>query len=154
MRRYAYGFHLHDEDGETFFRFRQFPEIISSIDTKPFAVMNREAILAHAHDAVITALQAIITLREDVPPTDDPRLDRADGFVLLSVREAMKMELYLLYKANCKSVAEFARQLGKRETAAHRLLDLRHPTKASEIESAVKTFGKRLAHIWQLEAAA
>ena len=154
MSRYAYAFRLEDEDGETFFRFARFPEIISSIDTRRFSSLGREAVDAHAHDAVITALQAIITLREDVPGSDDPSVVRSDGFVLLSVREAMKMELYRLYRANCKSVAEFARHLRKRETAARRLLDLRHPSKASELEAAIKSFGKRLAHTWQLETAA
>jgi antitoxin HicB len=153
MFRYVYGFRCAREDGEVFFRFRRFPEIISAVGAGAFGKMNDETIEVHAHDAVIAALQSIIALHEEIPESDDPRRFAADGFVQLSVREAMKLELYRLYRANCKSVAEFARRLGKPETAARRLLDLRHHSRSAEIEAAVEAFGKQLVHDWGLEQA-
>ena len=152
MCRYVYGFNLRPEDGESFFRFPRFPGIISAIDLDTFRAMREDEIENHAHDAIITALQAIITVREDVPAADDPAVVHADGFVHLSVSESMKMELFKIYKTNCKSVAEFARLLGKSETATHRLLDLRHGSRPREIEKAVDVLGKRLVHDRSLEA--
>ncbi len=152
MCRYVYGFNLAAEDSEMFFRFPRFPEIISGIDTDTFQAMSEDEIEDHAHDAIITALQACIAFREDVPAADDPALAHADGFVHLYVSESMKLELFRIYQTNCKSVAAFARLLGNSETAARRLLDLRHGTRPKEIEKAVKSLGKRLVHDWSLEA--
>jgi len=152
MCRYVYGFNLRPEDGEIFFRFPRFPEIISAVDLEAFRAIGEDEIENHAHDAIITALQAVVALREDVPAADDPALVHADGFVRLSVSESMKLELFKIYKTNCKSVAEFARLLGKSETATRRLLDLRHGSRPREIEKAVNVLGKRLVHDWSLEA--
>ncbi len=152
MCRYVYGFNLRPEDREIFFRFPGFPEIISAIDLDTFRAMGQDEIENHAHDAIITALQAVIAFREDVPAADDPALVHTDGFVHLSVSESMKLELFRIYKTNCKSVAAFARLLGNSETAARRLLDLRHGSRPTEIEKAVKALGKRLVHDWSLEA--
>jgi hypothetical protein len=153
MCRYVYALHLDSEDGEIFFRFSGFPEIISAVERKTFDAMSDQEVLDYAHDAIITALQAIVATRDEIPKTDDPRLVVADKFVCLSVREAMKLELYKLYRANCKSVAEFARFLDKPETAVRRLLDLRHSSHSSELEKAINAFGKRLVHDWSLETA-
>lgn len=153
MFRYVYGFRYVHEDGEVFFRFRRFPEIVSSVTAGTFRKMTETAIAAYAHDAVLAALQAIIALRGDVPTSDNGSRLPADGFVSLSVRESMKLELYRVYRENCKSVAEFARRLGKPETAARRLLDLRHHSRSAEIERAIEAFGKRLVHNWGLEQA-
>ena len=152
MCRSVYGFNLRSEDSEMFFRFPRFPEIISGIDIDTFQAMSKEEIKDHAHDAIITALQAVIAFREDVPEADDPGLLHADGFVPLSVSEAMKLELFRIYKTNCKSVAAFAHLLGKSETAARRLLVVSHRSRPKEIEKAVKALGKRLVHDWSLEA--
>ncbi len=154
MHRYVYAFRREAEDGEVFFRFPRFPEIIFALDRDTLRTKSQEDIAVDAHDAVITALQAIIVTREEVPAGDDTALVQADGFVHLSVRESMKLELYKLYKENAGSIADFARSLGKSETAARRLLDLRHSSRSSEIEKAVAVFGKRLAHDWALEKAA
>jgi|GEM_PF-3587938 len=153
MIRYVYAFRCVREEGEVFFRFRRFPEIVSAVRATIFAKMTEEAVEAYAHDAVIAALQGIIATREDIPESDDSRRLAADGFVQLSVREAMKLELYRLYRENCKTVAEFARRLSKPETAARRLLNLRHHSRSAEIEEAVEAFGKRLVHDWGLEQA-
>ena len=153
MCRYIYAYRVEPEDGEVFVRVPRFPEIISSIDEDEFRSMDAAAVEAYAHDAVVTALQAMIAFREEIPPVDDTGIVQADGFVRLTVRESMKLALYALYKENCNSVSEFARQLGKPETAARRLLNLRHGSKPGEIEKAAALFGKRIVHDWALEAA-
>ena len=152
MCRYVYGFSLKAEDHEVFFRFPRFPEIISAIGIDAFQAMKQDEIDDYAHDAVITALRAVIVFREDVPTEDDSALVHADGFVRLSVTESMKLELFKIYKTNCSSIAEFSRILNKSETATHRLLDLRHRSRPNEIEKAVEALGKRLVHDWSLEA--
>lgn len=153
MCRYTYAYFLEIEDGEAFFRFPRLREIISSVPEKDFRSMSWQSRGAFAHDAVITALRSIISTRDEIPTEDDPGIVRADGFVHLSVREAMKLELYKLYRANCGSVPQFAKMLSKSETAARRLIDLSHRSRPKEIEDAIGVFGKRLVHHWSLEAA-
>ncbi len=153
MCRYVFSYKFEEENEECFLKFPAFPEIITSINKKDLHSKSAEEIEEYAHGAVIAALQAIITMRDNIPESNDPGLVRADGFVRLSVGESMKLELSKIYKENCKSVAEFSRVLGKPATAARRLLDLNHKSTPSEIENAVRVFGKRLAHDWHLEDA-
>lgn len=152
MRHYVYAFHLEKCDGETFFDFPSFPEIISAIPDAKFARMTPHEVQAHAEDAVLAALQACIASRDDLPASDDSRLVSADGFVRLKPLEAMKLELYRVYRTNCASVSDFARRIGKQDTAARRLLNLRHPSKVSEIDEALAALGKRLLHDWSTES--
>jgi hypothetical protein len=149
----VYGFRLDDQDEEVFFHFAKMPEIISALDKRVYQAMNPNKIEEFLSDAVVTALQARITTKKEIPACDNLSLTKADGFVILSVPQAMKLELYKLYKENCSSIADFSRQIGKKETAARRLLDLRHQSWATEIESAFATFGKRLVHDWGIELA-
>jgi antitoxin HicB len=140
------------DGGETFFNFPSFPEIVSAIPNTKFGRMTALEVQAHAEDAVLTAFQACIASREELPKSDDPRLVSADGFVRLRPLEAMKLELYRVYRANCASISDFARRTGKQDTAARRLLNLRHPSKVSEIDEALAALGKRLLHSWSTES--
>lgn len=151
MAEYVYGFRFVLEEGEVFFCFPKIGEIISALPQDELERMDGAAIYDHAHDAVVAALQARVTARESLPDVDDYRRARADGFVRLSPTEAMKLELYKLYADNCQSVADFARQFGKAETLVRRLLDLRHRSKVTEIEAAVRFFGKQFLHRWDVE---
>lgn len=150
MRYYVYAFHLEEDGGETFFSFPSMPEISSALENERFERMSAAEVEAHAEDAAITALQSCIAARDDLPEADDPRLISADGFVRLKPLEAMKLELFRVYKANCESVSEFARRIDKQDTAARRLLNLRHPSKVGEIDDALAVFGKRLVHSWNV----
>jgi hypothetical protein len=150
---YTFSYRLIREESEVFFRFPRFPEIISAIGEEEFDRMSPTERAVHARDAVLTTLVGAVQCREVIPPGEDPALVAADGFVHLDVREAMKLELYKVYLANCRNVAEFAQMLDKPETAARRLLDLHHPSKSGEIEKALAVFGKRLVHDWRLMAA-
>ncbi|MEO8373995.1 MAG: hypothetical protein ABI471_02130 [Sphingomonas bacterium] len=153
MLQYVYAFHLEEDDGETFFSFPSIPEIVSSIPNERFECMSVGEIYEHARDAVIVALQACIACRDALPASDDPRVVSADGFVRLLPLEAMKLVLYTVYFANCSSISDFARQIRKQDTAARRLLNLRHQSKTSEIEEALVVFNKRFVHSWGTEPA-
>jgi hypothetical protein len=153
MCRYVYGYHLDHRDGEIFYCFPKFPEIISALRKSDHAKKTASELDEFLSDAVVTALQARMSTKREIPACDNVTLKKADGFVILSVPQAMKLELYKLYKENCRSIADFSRQIGKQETAARRLLDLRHQSWASEIELAFETFGKRLVHSWDIELA-
>jgi hypothetical protein len=153
MDRFVYGYSLDVEDGEVVFRFPKIDRIISALPAGQVSGMTADAIEDHAHDAVIEALQTYVAGREELPLVDDERVMRADGFVRLTPQEAMKLELYKLYRENCKTVTEFAARIERSATVARRLLDLRYRSAPKEIESSVNAFGKQLVHSWALEAA-
>jgi hypothetical protein len=153
MCNYFYAYDLVEEDDEVFLVFPAFGNIITSINKERIDEMAAGEIESFAHDAVITALQAAISFREDIPGSDSPRRGKVDGFVVLNVIEAMKLQLYNVFRVNCATVGELAKLLGKPATAASRMLNLRHKSNAAEIEAAIGAFGKRLVHDWKLEAA-
>jgi antitoxin HicB len=142
------------EDGEVFFAFRSFPEIIAAIPGEQYSAMSDAEISDYTHSALITALKARISTREPLPHTDNESTAAAAGFVRLSVTEAMKLELYKVYLDNCESVADMARKMDKSPTLVRRLLDLTHPSKVEEIDAALAFFNKRLRHSWDLVAVA
>lgn len=149
MQSYVYGFDLEKVANEVFFRFAKMPEIRSAVPQEDFRKMSDEDIKAYASDAVLTALQADIFSRAEIPEGD--RVDAAaDGFVVLPVQQAMKIELARLFRENTVSVAQFARKIGKTETAARRLLNLSHRSHVDEIEAAIGAFGKRLVSRWEI----
>ena len=148
--RFAYG--IVAEDGERFFEFAKFPEIISAVGPGDFEGMTADDVRSFAHDAVVSALVARMSTRQDMPQGDDDATV-CDGFVDLDVVEAMKLALYDVYLRNFRTVAEFAARIGKSETAARRLLDFRHNSRPAEIEAAMEQLGKRLHHEWRLIAA-
>lgn len=151
MLHYAYSFNIEEVDSEVFFRFPKFPEIISAVDRSEFVRWRAEEKMTHGEDAVITALQSIISLRMDVPDPDDMRIISSDEFVRLDPLHAMKIELYRVYLKNCTSVSDFARRVGKQDTTARRLLNLRHRSSIDEVIDALAGFGIRLSHCWSTE---
>jgi antitoxin HicB len=152
MRQYVYAFHLEEDGGETFFSFPSIPEIVSAIPNAQFERLSPREVQAHAEDAVLTALQGCIASRDDLPEADDPRFVSADGFVHLRPLEAMKLELFKVYRANCRSISDFSRRVGKQDTAVRRLLNLRHPSKTTEVDEALASFNKRLVHSWDVQS--
>ncbi len=156
MCRYAYTYNLVEEEGEVFFEFRN-PDlsfIVTSVAPDSPEATDSQKAAAYAHDALITGLQGLISLREDIPAVDDPHLRQSDGFVDLSVVESAKLKLYELLQANDCSISQLARQLRKSRPIAQRLLDLSHPSKIDEIEKAVASFDMKLVHDWSIERAA
>jgi hypothetical protein len=151
MHRYVYVFLYVIEDDEVFFRFPKFPEIISSISRDNFAVMRAQEIRNYVSDAVLTALQTRISARLEIPDGDNPHLAKGEGFVELTVQQAMKLELFAVYRENFRSVGDFSKQIGKPETALRRMLDMRHPSVPTEIEKVLEILGKRIVHMWDVE---
>ena len=151
MERYIYAYDLERKDGEVFFVFRAFPEIISAVNEEEFNAWNRDEERAHAEDAVVTALQAVIGSRSKLPASDDPDVVSARGFVHLLPQQAMKLQLFTVYTANCRSISDMARRIGKQDTAARRLLNLRHRSTTDEIVEALARFGIQLRHGWGTE---
>jgi len=152
VNHYAYAFRCEPRNGETFFKFSKFPEIISSLSTSTFRKLGFDERIEHATDAVLVALQLKIASRTEVPSGDRPALLKAGLYVALAVPQAMKLELFRVYlSSGCRSISEFARALDKGETLVRRLLDLRHPSQPKEIEEALGLMGKRLIHSWDLE---
>ncbi|MGA8907095.1 MAG: hypothetical protein WB524_05740 [Acidobacteriaceae bacterium] len=153
MYKYAYAYRTEQDGDEVFFRFPQLPEIISTVPLEQFRAMSAEAIQAFATDAVLTALQTRISGRLEIPSGDNQELIlRADGFVNLSIQQSLKIELFDVYKQNCKTIVEFSRRLGKKETAARRLLNLHHQSWVTEIEAAMASFGRRILPTWHIES--
>ena len=148
MKRYVYAYDFEERSGEIFINFRRFPEIISALSKEKFDLMSDIDRQLFAEDAVLTALQAIISTRDAVPATDNPDTVSASGFVCLSPLHAMKLQLFKIFVENCDSVSEFARQIEKQDTAARRLLKLRHRSAVDEIEEALAKFGITLVHAW------
>lgn len=140
MTRYVYAYRTQECDGEVFFEFPSLPEIISAVPCDTFEAWDAEAISSHAENAVLTALQSAIAVRDAIPPP----LSRvpADGFVSLSPSHAMKLELYAAYAENCASIADFARAIGRHDTAARRLLNLRHRSTTQEMVEALAALGR------------
>ncbi|MEL6530575.1 MAG: hypothetical protein AAFQ27_11480 [Pseudomonadota bacterium] len=151
MHSYAFAYSLKLEDGEVFFRFPAIPEIISSVSDDRFKEMSSGEIQAFADDAVLTWLQLCISARDDLPEPEDLTLVQLHGIVRLTPIVAMKLELYRVFRANCRSMAEFSRKIGKRDTNARRLLDLTHSSQTKEVNNALAVFGKRLVHGWGIE---
>ncbi len=149
MIQYTYAFDLERRDSEVFFVFPRFPEIISAVRGEFFESWDAEKVQSHAEDAVLTALQSIVLARDSIPDADDVARLKAQSFVRLSPLHAMKLELASVVARNCSSIADFARQIDKQDTAARRLLNLRHRSSIDEIEEALRIFGKQLVHTWE-----
>lgn len=152
MARYAYSYHVTVEDGEAVFGFPKFPEIISSVPADQLAG-DAAATEAHAYDAVVTALQAIIASGDEIPEPDNV-LMAASGFIFLSPLLAMKLQLYRVYLAQgFASVADFARRIGKQDTTTRRLLNLRHRSVPDEIEEVLAGLDIVIEHEWDVRPA-
>ncbi len=153
MCRYVYAFHREVRGEKVFFKFPKLPAIVWYASIDQVAAMTEDQLRFQMAILVVAALQELIAARDDIPAGDNEKLVKADGFVSLSVQQAMKLELFKVYKENCKSVAAFARLINKEETSARRLLNLRHPSVVTEIETSMEALGKRIVHSWNVEVA-
>jgi hypothetical protein len=149
MSSYHYGYRFDKRSDRVVFCFPSLPEIITFLRNDEFENMSREQIYEFAQDAVISALQARLLTRKDIPDGDESLL-HADGYVSLAVPQTMKLELFKLYFERARTLTDFAELIGKKETATRRLFDLRHQSRCSEIESAFLAFGRRLEPRWHI----
>jgi hypothetical protein len=151
MQRHAYAYTLKQEADEVMFVFPGFDEIVSGVPEDEFRRMTAAGRSAHAGDALLTALQLRMRLRQDIPSATEHFAGKRDGLVVLNVTQALKLELYALFRTHFDSYAALARRLGRQETVVRRLFDLQHPSKASEIEDAIQRLGGEIVHLWKVE---
>ena len=115
--------------------FRDLPECLTS------GVDEAEA-LAEAQDALEEAIAGRI---DDGEPIPVPSARQAgERYVVVPPDMAAKAALALVFRERGLTRVAFAQQLGTDEQAVGRLLDPRHGTDASRINSALRVLGREL----------
>ena len=126
---------LHNKGGGFTVTFPDIPEAISEGDTEAEA-------LAHARDALVSALDFYFEDRRPVPSPTRPK--RRQKIVELPASLAAKVLLLNeLVRQNVRP-AELARRLGTTPQEVNRLTDMRHTTRIDGIAAALHALGKRL----------
>lgn len=101
---------------------------------------SREDAMAHAVDAIETALASMIDDGEDIP-----RPDRAsESLVCLPLLTALKVQLYQALRRAGVTRAELARRLGWNRESIDRLFRLDHRSRLEQIEAAFAALGQRV----------
>ena len=124
-------------DGKTFVVI--FPDL-------PFAHTNgdsREDALAHAPDALHTALSMLMEKNLDIPEPGKPRR----GAVLVglpSVTGDAKVALYKALRSQGVRKSELARRMNVHKQQIDRLLDIDHASRIEQLESAFAALQMRL----------
>ncbi|OFW16241.1 MAG: hypothetical protein A3H29_15735 [Acidobacteria bacterium RIFCSPLOWO2_02_FULL_67_21] len=111
----------------------------------PGAVTYGETIrdaMAHARDAFLTVVDALIKDRKPVPAPSP--IGRRQLFVVIPAREAAKIELYRTMQAKKVGKAELGRRLDVHLPQIDRLLNMRHGSQIDQIEAAFGALGKRI----------
>lgn len=126
------------DDNDTWLvSFPDFPEAHTFGDNETLA-------LAHAVDALATAMAARIKDREPIPkPSAMPRSERARMVRVPPLIEA-KVRLYGLMRAQRVSKSMLARRLGVHPPQVDRLLSLRHHSRLDQLDAAFHALGKSL----------
>ena len=124
---------LTPDDGTLLATCPDLPEVAS------FGATVEEA-LAHAADAVATALRGRIVAREPVPAPSHA----GDHHVTLSALTRLKLELQRAMVEGDVRKAELARRLGVHPPQIDRLLDLDHESRLDQIERALHALGREI----------
>ena len=95
--------------------------------------------LVRAADAIATALQGRIAVRDKIPAPSAPR--RGQRLVALPAIVVAKLELYRAMLETKTRKADLARKLGVHGPQVDRLLDLDHKSQLGQIEAAAKAIG-------------
>src|SRR5947199_8861616 len=98
--------------------------------------------LAHAADAIATALQGRITDRRDIPSPSRPK--RGQRLVALPAIVAAKLALYRAMMETGTRKADLARKLGVHGPQVDRLLDLDHNSRIDQLEEAARAIGREM----------
>lgn len=142
MRRYPAGL-SRDENGTILVRFPDIPEAIT------YGADEVEA-LAHAVDALETALSIYVSQRRQIP--EPSRSKRGQRWVALTALCDAKLGLYEAMRASRVGKAALARKLNCHLPQIDRLLDLTHNSRLDQLEAAFLALGKRMS--FHLEDAA
>jgi antitoxin HicB len=98
--------------------------------------------LVRAADAIATALQGRIAVRDKIPAPSAPR--RGQRLVALAAIVAAKLELYRAMIETRTRKADLARKLGIHAPQVDRLLDLDHRSQLDQIEAAARAIGREI----------
>lgn len=98
---------------------------------------------ASASDALGLALRGYLVHGKPLPVAST-RKARGLTDVPVDAVNALKIAVIGAFRAAGMSKSEFARQLGKAEIEARRILDPDHPTKLAALEAALRTLGKEV----------
>ena len=123
-----------DDNGTLLVTFPDVPEAVTFGDDEGDA-------LKRAVDALETMLAARIADREDLPL---PSAAKGRPCAVLPALATAKVLLYRAMREVGVSKAELARRLGWHHPQVDRLLDLNHPSRLDQIETALAALGKRL----------
>lgn len=133
-----------DDNGTYLVSVPDFPEVHTFGDTE-------EEALAHAVDAIETALVARMDSRQDIVlpskakrPAGRMGALRGERIVTLPTLSVSKIALYRAMKAEKVTQAELARRLKWHPPQVARLLDLRHASRHDQLDAAFRKLGKRL----------
>jgi antitoxin HicB len=121
-----------DDNGTVLVSFPDVPEAHTFGDDK-------EEALARAVDALLTALEARIAEREQIPTPSVIR-EKAPRVQLPALAEA-KIVLYRTMRAARMNKTQLARKLNVHLPQVDRLIDLRHHSRLDQIEAAFGVFG-------------
>jgi antitoxin HicB len=110
--------------------------------TKPVYANSRENLLGAAREALLDALQDMIAKRVSVPLPSEPQGDE----VLVTVPASAALTILLSNTMLDKRIAptELARLINISRQEAHRMLNLRHPTKLDRVQDALAAVGVEL----------
>jgi antitoxin HicB len=104
---------------------------------------SREDALAHAPDALHTAMSMLMEKNLDIP--DPGKLRRGAVLVGLgSVTSDAKVELYKALRSSGVRKAELARRMGIHKQQIERLLDIDHASRIEQLEAAFAVLQMRL----------
>jgi len=134
MRRYAVDL-VRDDNGTILVRFPDVPEAITYGEDESDA-------LAHAVDALETALSLYVSAKRAIPPPS--RAQRAKRWVSLTALSEAKLGLYEAMRSARVGKAALARKLNCHLPQIDRLLDLTHNSRLDQLEAALLALGKRL----------
>lgn len=127
----GYRISVEQDDDSYMVTFPDFPEAVTFGDSRGTA-------LAHAVDAIQTAIMGYMTDRRDIPLPSKS----LDAQVALPLLAMLKIELYRAMRARGWRKADLARALGKDPRQIDRLIDLRYATPVVQIDAALKACGR------------
>jgi antitoxin HicB len=123
-----------DSNGTFFVRFRDVPEAVTFGDTK-------EEALEHAVDALLSAFDAFMRERRDIPAPSD---SKSKIGVDVPALDASKVALYQAMRERRVNKSELARRLQWHLPQVDRVLQVRHGSQLEQLEAAFAAVGKRL----------
>jgi antitoxin HicB len=123
-----------DDNGTFLVAFPDVPEAVSFGET-------REEALQHGRDALLTAFDAFMKDKRDIP---EPSLGARGPFVDVPALDVTKIELYRAMREGKVGKAELANRLRWHLPQVDRVLKVRHGSQLEQMEAAFAALGKKL----------